>query len=59
MCTPDNEVYKLFESISKTVDFSDCKTPADVNRRLLAKIKELHSGAQSQKTDKSDNSGVE
>jgi hypothetical protein len=50
---------KLFETISRTIDLSDCKTPEEVNKRLLAKIKELESNSRELNNDGIENSGVE
>jgi hypothetical protein len=55
----DKEFYKLFETLSKKVDLSDCKTPEEVNQRLLAKIKELESKSRELNNDEIENSGVE
>jgi len=55
----DRDFRKIFETFCTKVDLRGCKTPEEINQRLLAKIKELHSESQSQKTDESDNEGVE
>jgi hypothetical protein len=55
----DADFHKIFETISKIVDFSGCKTPDDINQRLQAKAKQLQSESPSPATDDTENRGVE
>ena len=54
----DADFHKLFETFIEKVDFSGCTTPEDVNKRLLAKIKELKFESSSPNSD-TENPGVE
>ena len=38
---PDKEFHRLFLRVSRRVSFKGCRTPADVNRRLIQKAKEV------------------
>ena len=42
---PDKEFHQLFDRLSKRVSLKGCRTPADVNRRLRKKEKELRFAA--------------
>jgi len=55
----DRDFRKIIETIGTKVDLSGCKTPEEVNQRLLAKIKELQSESPSPNTVESENAGVE
>jgi len=55
---PDKEFLKIFETMIRKVDFSCCKTPEDVNQRLLAKIKEMESKSQSHNSSDTENRSV-
>ena len=51
---PNREVYKIFVTLSKEVDFSGCKTPEDVNQRIQEEIIQYMSELSSPNTDSSE-----
>ena len=55
----DRDFRKILETICTKVDLRGCKTPEEVNQRLLAKFKELQSESPLPNSGDTENSGVE